>query len=175
MKDLGEACYVLGIKICRDSKRRTLALSQATYIDKILERFSMENSKNRKLPSRYEITLCKDQCPKTSQKEEDMRKYSYALAVESLLYVMLCTRFDICYIVWIVSRYKFNSGLEDWIAIKHILKYLPRMIDLMLVYFGGDFNSIGYTDFDFQLDKNSQKSTSGPQNKAMSWDVEFTP
>ena len=42
MKDLGEANYVLGIRIYRDRKRRTLALSQATYIDKVLERFSMQ-------------------------------------------------------------------------------------------------------------------------------------
>ena len=30
----------------------------------------------------------------------------------------------------------------------------------MLVYLGGDLNLIGYTDSDFQLDKDSRKSTS---------------
>ena len=33
MKDLGEASYVLGIKIYRDRKNKLLALSQASYID----------------------------------------------------------------------------------------------------------------------------------------------
>ncbi|KAL5563191.1 hypothetical protein UlMin_032938 [Ulmus minor] len=37
MKDLGEASYVLGIRIFRDRKNKMLALSQASYIDKILE------------------------------------------------------------------------------------------------------------------------------------------
>ena len=41
MKDLGEAAYVLGIKIYRDRPRRLLALCQSTYLDKILKRFNM--------------------------------------------------------------------------------------------------------------------------------------
>ena len=45
MKDLGEATYILGIKIYRDRPNRLLALSQRTYIEKILKRFSMDNSK----------------------------------------------------------------------------------------------------------------------------------
>ena len=45
MKDLGEANYILGIKLPRDRKNKVLELSQALYIDKILARFSMENSK----------------------------------------------------------------------------------------------------------------------------------
>ena len=44
MKDLGEASYVLGIQIIRDRKNKLLALSQASYIDKILVRFVMQNS-----------------------------------------------------------------------------------------------------------------------------------
>ena len=31
----------------------------------------------------------------------------------------------------------------------------------MPMYSGGDVNPIGYTDFDFQSNKDSQKSTSG--------------
>ena len=41
MKDLGEASYILGIQIIRDRKNKLLALSQASYIDKVLARFSM--------------------------------------------------------------------------------------------------------------------------------------
>ena len=41
MKDLGESPYVLKIQIIRDPKNKTLALSQATYIDKMLVRYSM--------------------------------------------------------------------------------------------------------------------------------------
>ncbi|PKI58982.1 hypothetical protein CRG98_020627 [Punica granatum] len=39
MKDLGEASYVLGIKLLRDRHNRTLALSQALHIDQVWSRF----------------------------------------------------------------------------------------------------------------------------------------
>ena len=45
MKDLGEAAYVLGIKIYRDRSKRLLALSQSTYLEKVLKRFKMDKSK----------------------------------------------------------------------------------------------------------------------------------
>ena len=35
MKDLGEAAYILGIRIYRDRSKRLIGLSQDTYIDKI--------------------------------------------------------------------------------------------------------------------------------------------
>ena len=90
-----------------------------------------------------------------------MRRVPYASAVGSLMYAMLCTRPDICYAVGMVSRFQSNPGLDHWIAVKHILKYLRRTRNYMLVYSGGDLNPVGYTDSDFQLDRDSRKSTSG--------------
>ena len=65
MKDLGEASYILGIQIIRDRMNKILALSQASYIDKVLARFSMQDSKKGLLPTRHGIILSKEQCPKT--------------------------------------------------------------------------------------------------------------
>ncbi|KAL0302427.1 UNVERIFIED_CONTAM: Retrovirus-related Pol polyprotein from transposon RE1, partial [Sesamum angustifolium] len=45
MKDLGEASYVLGIKIFRDRSKRILGMTQNLYVEKILKRFKMEHSK----------------------------------------------------------------------------------------------------------------------------------
>ena len=45
MKDLGEASHILGIKLLRDRQKRMLGLFQATYIDQILARFNMVDSK----------------------------------------------------------------------------------------------------------------------------------
>jgi inosine/xanthosine triphosphate pyrophosphatase family protein len=42
MKDLGEAPYVIAIKIQRDRKHKILKLSQKAYIEKVLERFRDE-------------------------------------------------------------------------------------------------------------------------------------
>ena len=46
MKDLRETQYILGVKVHRDHKNRKLALSQATYIDKLLVKYMIQNSKN---------------------------------------------------------------------------------------------------------------------------------
>jgi hypothetical protein len=45
MKDLGEAVYILGIKIYRDRSKRLIGLSQDAYIDKILNWFNMQDYK----------------------------------------------------------------------------------------------------------------------------------
>ena len=51
-----------------------LGLSQAGYIDKVLERFSMQNSKKGLLPFRYGVPPSDDQRPKTLEEENMMRK-----------------------------------------------------------------------------------------------------
>ncbi|XP_074377417.1 secreted RxLR effector protein 161-like [Apium graveolens] len=77
------------------------------------------------------------------------------------MYAMLCKRPDICFSVGMVSRYQSNPGQEHWSAIKTILKYLRRTKEYMLVYKSSNLLPLGYTDSDFQTDKNKRKSTSG--------------
>ena len=149
MKDLGKANYILGIKLWWDRKNRMLGLSQAGYIDKFLARFSMQNSKNGLLSFRHGVPLSDDQRPKTLEEEKTMRQVSYALAMGSLMYAMLCTRLDICYSVGIVSRYQSNLGPKHWEAVKNILKYLRRTRDYFLVYQCEDLMHIGSTDSNF--------------------------
>ena len=50
-----------------------LGLSQAGYINKVLERFSMQNSKKGLLPFRHGIPLSDVQRPKTQEEENMMR------------------------------------------------------------------------------------------------------
>jgi hypothetical protein len=59
MKDLGEVAYILGIEIYRDRSNRQIELTQDTYIDKILNRFNMQDSKKGFLPMSHDITLSK--------------------------------------------------------------------------------------------------------------------
>ncbi|TYJ98755.1 gag/pol protein [Cucumis melo var. makuwa] len=160
LKDLKEAQYVLGIQMIRDRKNKTLALSQATYIEKMLVQYSMQNSKKGLLPFRHEVHMSKEQCPKTPQEVEDMRRIPYASTLGSLMYAMLCTRPDICYVVGIVSRYQSNLGLDRWMTVKIILKYLKRTRDYMLMYKAKDLILTGYTYSNFQTNKDSRKSTS---------------
>jgi hypothetical protein len=45
MKDLDATKKILGMEICKDKDVKRLWLSQAGYVKKMLERFSMENAK----------------------------------------------------------------------------------------------------------------------------------
>ncbi|KAK1552621.1 hypothetical protein Q3G72_020490 [Acer saccharum] len=143
MKDLGEASFILGIQVIRDRKNKTIALSQASYIDKILSRFSMQDSKKGMLPFRHGIKLSKEQVPKNEHEEQFMSRVPYASAVGSLMYAMLCTRPDICFAVGIVSRFQSKPGPDHWTAVKHIFKYLKRTRDNMLKIHIGAVFTIG--------------------------------
>ena len=66
MKDLGEAAYVLGIKIYHDRSRRLLALCQSTYLDKILKKFNMHLAKKGLVLVVKGKTLSMAQCPRTA-------------------------------------------------------------------------------------------------------------
>ncbi|KAK8534652.1 hypothetical protein V6N12_057296 [Hibiscus sabdariffa] len=120
----------------RDRSRRLLGLSQSTYIDKVLKRFSMEESKRGFLPMRHGISLSKEMCPSSPQERERMSQIPYASAVGSIMYAMICTRPNLSYALSMTSRYQANPG-EEQLSIK------------------------GYTDASFQTDKDDSRSQSG--------------
>ncbi|KAL4311612.1 hypothetical protein GQ457_01G021040 [Hibiscus cannabinus] len=115
MKDLGEAAYILGVKIYRDRSRRLLGLRQSTYIDKVLKRFSMEESKRGFLPMRHGISLSKEMCPSMPQERERMSQFPYASAIGTIMYAMICTRPDLSYALSMTSRYQ-KSSKQDTVA-----------------------------------------------------------
>jgi hypothetical protein len=49
MKDLSEASFILGIEIYRDRRKGVLELSQKTYLENILKKFSMHECNLRLL------------------------------------------------------------------------------------------------------------------------------
>ena len=68
MKDLGEAAYITGIRILRNKSRRLIGLSQSTYLDKVLKRFSMVNSKKGELPIQSNTKMSKTKISSTNAK-----------------------------------------------------------------------------------------------------------
>ena len=146
MKDLGVEKKILGMKICRDSKNRTLMLSQADYVEKVLQHFSMENAKAVNTPSPGHLKLTKEMCPKTQEEEHKMTKVPYASAVGSLMYAMVCTRPNIAHAMGVISSYMSHLGIEHWNAVKWILRYL-RGTSNKCLHFGGSTTDLqGYVD-----------------------------
>ena len=92
-KDLGEAAYILSIKIYRDRSRRLIGLSQSTYLDKVLKKFKMDQSKKGFLPMLQGVKLSRTQCPTTAEDRKRMKVIPYALAIHcvpDLLYTLQC-------------------------------------------------------------------------------------
>ncbi|KAL0282076.1 UNVERIFIED_CONTAM: Retrovirus-related Pol polyprotein from transposon TNT 1-94 [Sesamum radiatum] len=161
MKHMGEASYILGIKIYRDRSRRMLGLTQSLYIEKVLKRFRMEHSKRGVLPIRHGIKLSKKQSSKTDEELKRMSDIPYASAVGSIQYVVQCTRPDVAYALSVTSRYQAYTGEGHWSSVKSIIKYLRRTKDMFLIYGGGELILEGYSDASFQSDDDDAKSQSG--------------
>ena len=112
MKDLGAANYILGMEIKRDRAKRKLWLNQRKYVETILQRFNMQDSKPVKVPIPVGVKLYVEQCPKTQEEEEDMSHVPYASAVGSLMYAMVCTRPDITHAIGVLRKIMSKLGKE---------------------------------------------------------------
>jgi hypothetical protein len=97
---------------------------------KVCKRFSMEAFKRWLLPSRHSIHLSKSIFPMMDNKRRSMVAITYASAIRSLMYSMLCTRLDIAYAVSVTSWLQVNLSREHWNVIKCIHKYLRRTKDM---------------------------------------------
>ncbi|GKD34391.1 retrotransposon protein, putative, ty1-copia subclass [Tanacetum coccineum] len=97
MKDLGEASFILGIKIYRDRSKRLIGLGQNAYLDKILKRYKMDNSKHGHIPMQERLDLNKTQGASTPKEVKRMQNIPCASAVGSIMYVVRCTRPDVAF------------------------------------------------------------------------------
>ena len=112
MKDMGEASYVIGIKIHRERSRGILGLSQETYINKVLERFNMKNCSLSVAPILKGDRFDLNHCPKNDFEREHMKNIPYTSAVGSLMYSQVCTRPDIAFAIGVLGKYQSNPGID---------------------------------------------------------------
>ena len=104
------AKQILGMRITRDRKNRKLTLSQGEYIEKVLQRFRMQNEKPVSTPLANHFKLSKEMCPETHEEIYYMSKIPYSSSVGILMYAMVCTRPDIVHAVGVVTMYMNNLG-----------------------------------------------------------------
>jgi len=141
------------MEIHRDRDARKLWLSQADYVKKVLERFSMENAKLVSTPLVNHFRLSTSQCPRSVEETEDMSKVLYASAVGCLMYAMVCTRPDIAQAVSVVTKFLANLGRQYWNTVKWIFRYLKGTTDFGI--------TTGYVDVDYAGDLDDKRSTTG--------------
>ena len=104
MKDLGATMKILGMRITREKKNHNMTLTQGEYIEKVLERFRMQNEKLVSTHLENHFKLSEEMCPKTQEDIEYMFKVPYSSVVGSCMYAMVWTRPDISHGVGVVSK-----------------------------------------------------------------------
>ena len=125
MKELGNAKHILGMEILPYGKARKLWLSQERYIEQMLERFNMKNSKTISTPLAGHLKLSKRLCPSTEEEKAEMSVISYSLV-------------DISHASGVESRFLENPGKAQWEAMKWIFRYLKGTSKVCLSFEGSE-------------------------------------
>jgi len=163
-KDTSKPFKVLGILVTRDTHRGTLKLSQAEYIDSILQRFEMSDCNTVVTPTDKGSHLHEGK----NGTYDDEKQYQALMG--SLTYAAMSTRPDIGYITQYLSQSNKAPSLQDWNAAKRVLRYLKGTRDLGIVYHRESSSSSrghehatpwGYCDANYAEDPRDRKSTSG--------------
>lgn len=168
MKDVGpvESCLGMRVKQCTDG----FELDQEAYIQDMLARFGMENSKPVNTPSDTHEKLSISMVTETSTL---VGKIPYQEAVGSLLFLAQCTRPDITFAVNDVSRFNSNHGEAHWRAVKRIFRYLKGTANYKLKFSRCEKPFYCYVDSDWASDIDKRRSCTGQiivmSNGAVSW------
>nr|GEV33754.1 retrotransposon protein, putative, Ty1-copia subclass [Tanacetum cinerariifolium] len=106
----------------KDRSKQLIGLCQSAYIEKILKRYFMENSKRRTIPMQEKVKLSKSQGASTPVEKQRMQNIPYALAGGS---IMVSCYTDVGYLMDIddlksQTGYVFilNGGAVDWKSMK---------------------------------------------------------
>eukprot|EP00253_Pinus_taeda_P034037 PITA_34037 len=151
--DLGYVHYYLGIEVTQHPK--SIFLSQKKYIGDLLNRFGMVECNPLTTPMEQNLKLTFIE----GKKFEDATKYRQC--VGSLNY-LTTTRPDISFVVGTVSRFMQKPCEGHWCVAKRVLKYLKGTQEFGLKFTQvGNFSLIGYSDSDFDGDKETRVSSSG--------------
>ena len=158
--DLGEIHWILGFEVKRDREKRTISLSQASYIRAMLQRYGFENIKPRATPMDPNVRLSKSDSPKTSKEFAEMKNRPYRESVGSLNFAANGTRIDVAYVVGVLSKYLDNPGPAHWEAVKRAFAYLSGTIDWVMMFGGEEEGLVGYADADGSMHED-RKAISG--------------
>ena len=173
VKHLGPLEHFLGIHVQRNRSLGILSLSQAKYVDNILNKFDMAECSPISTPLTVPCKLSSRDSPQNNEEACVMKNIPYRQVLGSLRYLVSCTRPDLSFSTGFLSRFMEKPGLNHWAALKRVLRYLKYTRNMVLTYkayFGADNSKIqawlstplqGWTDADWGGDIDSSRSTSG--------------
>lgn len=154
MTDLNEIKVFLGITVERTEN--TISLNQSTYLQNVLNSFSMSDCNPSKSPLPCKLNYL-------ALNSDVYYNAPCRNVIGCLMYAMICTRPDICASINILSRFQSKNNEELWKCLKHLLRYIKGSSNLKLTYRKCDYKQliIGYADSDWGSDEVDRKSTTG--------------
>lgn len=144
VEDFGALGYYLGFQLKQSANRRELKVSSRSYIETLLERFSMTDVKPVHTPMVPGVCLASD--PPTED-ILDPKVYPYRQLMGSLQYLSCNSRPDISFAVGVLSRSLAKPTLQHWRSAKRILAYLGTTRNLGIVFCkqSGNVNKVHVT------------------------------
>ncbi|UYV71408.1 hypothetical protein LAZ67_8003037 [Cordylochernes scorpioides] len=154
IKESLTTCNILGIEIIKEDVR--LILKQENYINKILQKYNMQDCKHISTPLDPNTNL------DNFNSSKEVNKTQYQELIGSLLYLSTKSRPDIAFAVTLLSRYNQNPREMHMGAAKRILRYLKGTKQYGLIYTKGDVELKAYTDASWNCGRsNKARSTAG--------------
>jgi hypothetical protein len=163
-KDLGPSKWILGMRITRDRKNKTIKLDQELYITKLIEKHGYKNCITKPTP---EVEL-----NGSNTKSVDVQRYMEM--VGGLIYASIATRPDIAHTVQVLTRHMQTPEYQHQVLLDRVFRYLVGTKDIGLLYGKGKINEItvtGYGDADWvkvksDYDSNDKLIRDGVQGKS---------
>ncbi|GJZ26232.1 hypothetical protein Tco_0570485 [Tanacetum coccineum] len=129
--------------------------NQSKYVNEMLKKFGLEDSKPTKTPMSTEIKLTKD------DEADSVDSFKYRGMIGSLLY-LTASRPDIMFSVWLCARFQENHKTTHLESVKRIFRYIRGTSHLGLWYPKGTrIETVVYADFDHAGDYVDRKSIIG--------------
>eukprot|EP00253_Pinus_taeda_P029357 PITA_29357 len=152
MTDMGLLRYFLGIEV--EQNGNGIFISQVKYVNEVLERFNMQESKAIITPTVMGLKLSKE------DNNKDFDPSLYKSIVGNLMY-LTATRPDIMYAVSLISRFMERPKEAHWQATKRIMRHVKCTKRFGILYTASECSDlIGYTDNDWARSVDDRKSTS---------------
>lgn len=153
---LGQASYLLGVRITRDE--RYIYLSQAAYVDTITQSLpGLCHTVSKYTPM---------QGPLARTKEGDVKPHkavvrAYQELLGKLLWLSVMTRPDIAFAASYLGRFCHCPTSYQWEMMMRVVSYLSNTRNIALKAGGDEASLEVYTDSDWGGDPDNRRSTSG--------------
>jgi hypothetical protein len=159
-KPLGEISKILGCRVTRDRKNRTIHLDQEQYLTTVLDRFGItqESHKKRSIPAPDYESL---RMATPEDKRIDVTEYQQGIGC--LMFAMVLTRPDIAFVLGKLAQFMSDPVEHHGHALKNLMRYLRSTLHQKICYGpGGESEHFTlYSDADWASDKSDRKSVGG--------------